>query len=43
MAEKYTVSNILIDTLLRYIKSGVIAIPESQRPFVWKPCQLERR
>ncbi len=30
MAEKYTVSNITIETLLGYIKSGEIAIPEIQ-------------
>ena len=40
MAEKYTVSNIPIETLLGYIKSGEIAIPEIQRPFVWKPRQV---
>ena len=39
MAEKHTVSNIPIKTLLGYIKSGEIAIPEIQRPFVWKPRQ----
>lgn len=40
MAEKYTVSNIPIETLLGYIKSREIAIPEIQRPFVWKPRQV---
>ena len=40
MAEKYTVSNIPIETLFGYIKSGEIAVPEIQRPFVWKPRQV---
>ena len=40
MAEKYTVSDTAIQTLWGYIKSGEIAIPEIQRPFVWKPRQV---
>ena len=40
MAEKYTVSNIPIETLLGYIKSGEIAIPEIRRSFVWQPRQV---
>ncbi|MCR5463183.1 MAG: DUF262 domain-containing protein [Bacteroidales bacterium] len=40
MAEKYTVSTLSVDTVLGYIKSGEIAIPEIQRPFVWKPKQV---
>lgn len=40
MAEKYTVSTLSVETVLGYIKSGEIAIPEIQRPFVWKPKQV---
>lgn len=40
MAEKYTVSTLSVDTVLGYIKSGEIAIPEIQRPFVWKAKQV---
>ncbi|MDR0206844.1 MAG: DUF262 domain-containing protein [Bacteroidales bacterium] len=40
MAEKYNASNIAIDQVLNFIKSGEIAIPEIQRPFVWKPKQV---
>lgn len=40
MAEKYNASNIAIEQILNYIKSGEIAIPEIQRPFVWKPKQV---
>ena len=40
MAEKYNVSNIALEQILNYIKSGEIAIPEIQRPFVWKPRQV---
>lgn len=40
MAEKYNASNIALEQILNYIKSGEIAIPEIQRPFVWKPKQV---
>ena len=40
MAEKYRVSNIALEQVLNSIKSGEIAIPEIQRPFVWKPKQV---
>ncbi len=40
MAEKYNASNISIDQILNFIKSKEIAIPEIQRPFVWKPRQV---
>lgn len=33
---KYSVHQQPVDTLLSWIKSGEIAIPEIQRPFVWK-------
>ena len=32
---KYTIHQQSIDTILAWIKSGEIAIPEMQRPFVW--------
>ena len=32
---RYSVNNYTVDTLLSSIKSGSIAIPEMQRPFVW--------
>ena len=37
MAEKYNVENKPLEQVLGFIKSGEIAIPEIQRPFVWKP------
>ncbi|SEE30323.1 DUF262 domain-containing protein [Prevotella sp. lc2012] len=40
MAEKYTVSTLSVETVLGFIKSGEIAIPEIQRPFVWKAKQV---
>lgn len=40
MAEKYNASNLSIDQILNFIKSGEIAIPDIQQPFVWKPKQV---
>lgn len=40
MAEKYNPSHVELDQILNFIKSGEIAIPEIQRPFVWKPKQV---
>lgn len=40
MAEKYTVSTLSVETILGFIKSDEIAIPEIQRPFVWKAKQV---
>lgn len=40
MAEKYNASNLAIEQILNFIKSEEIAIPEIQRPFVWKPKQV---
>ena len=34
-SQKYSVNQPLIETLLSWVKSGEIAIPEIQRPFVW--------
>jgi hypothetical protein len=33
--QKYSVNQHLIETILSWVKSGEIAIPEIQRPFVW--------
>lgn len=40
MTEKYNASNVSLEQILGFIKSGEIAIPEIQRPFVWKPRQV---
>lgn len=40
MAEKYQSSNYSVEQLLGLIKSNDIAIPEIQRPFMWKPKQV---
>jgi len=37
---RYTVAQYNIYTLLGWVKSGEIAIPEIQRPFVWKPVKV---
>lgn len=38
--QKYSVNQHLIDSLLAWIKSGDIAIPEIQRPFVWDSSKV---
>jgi hypothetical protein len=38
--QKYAVTQHPISTLLAWINSGEIAIPEIQRPFVWNPVQV---
>ena len=38
--QKYSVNQHLIDQLLVWVSSGEIAIPEIQRPFVWKASQV---
>ncbi|NCB97125.1 MAG: DUF262 domain-containing protein [Bacteroidia bacterium] len=40
MAEKYQVSHHPVEYFISLIKSGSIAIPEIQRPFIWKPRQV---
>jgi hypothetical protein len=40
MPEKYNPSDLPIEQILNFIKSEEIAIPEIQRPFVWKPTQV---
>ncbi len=37
---RYSVTNYTIDTILSSIKSGAIAIPEMQRPFVWDSSKV---
>ncbi len=39
-AQKYSVNQHPIQTLLTWVKSGEIAIPEIQRPFVWEPVRV---
>ena len=39
-AQRYTVTPHPIDTLLTWVKSGEIAIPEIQRPFVWDATKV---
>lgn len=37
---KFEVNNVSINTILGYVNDGTIAIPEIQRPFVWKSIQV---
>lgn len=38
--QRYSVTPHSIETLLTWVKSGEIAIPEIQRPFVWEPVKV---
>lgn len=38
--QNYSVNQHLIETLISWIKTGEIAIPEIQRPFVWKASKV---
>src|SRR6478736_867028 len=38
--QRYSVTPHPIDTLLTWVKSGEIAIPEIQRPFVWEAVKV---
>ena len=38
--EKYSVTQYSVNSVLSYIDAGDIAIPEIQRPFVWKGRQV---
>jgi hypothetical protein len=38
--QRYSVTPHSVDTLLSWVKSGDIAIPEIQRPFVWEPVKV---
>jgi hypothetical protein len=39
-SQKYAVNQHLIETMLAWVKSGEIAIPEIQRPFVWDASKV---
>ena len=39
-SQKYSVNQHLIETILTWVKSGEIAIPEIQRPFVWDASKV---
>ena len=38
--QRYSVTPHPIETILTWVKSGEIAIPEIQRPFVWEPTKV---
>jgi hypothetical protein len=38
--DKYSVTQYSVSSILGYIEAGDIAIPEIQRPFVWKASQV---
>ncbi|MCW5771000.1 MAG: DUF262 domain-containing protein [Rhodospirillaceae bacterium] len=38
--QKYSVNQHLVQTLLTWVKTGEIAIPEIQRPFVWESSKI---
>jgi hypothetical protein len=38
--QRYSVTPHPIETLMTWVKSGEIAIPEIQRPFVWEPTKV---
>ena len=40
--QRYAVTQPPIETFFTYIKSGDIAIPEIQRPFVWSAVQVRK-
>ena len=40
MAQRYSVNQYTIQTLLTWIQIGTIAIPEIQRPFVWNAAKV---
>lgn len=39
-SQKYAVNQYLLDTVLTWVRSGEIAIPEIQRPFVWDSSKV---
>ena len=39
-SQKYAVNQHLIETIVSWVKSGEIAIPEIQRPFVWNGAKV---
>ena len=38
--EKYSINNEKVNILLGWVQSGIVAIPEIQRPFAWKKSQV---
>jgi len=38
--QKYSVNQHLLETVLAWVRSGEIAIPEIQRPFVWDKVKV---
>jgi len=38
--QKYTVNQYFVETILSWVQSGEIAIPEIQRPFVWNASKV---
>ena len=38
--QKYSVNQYTVDSIVNWVKSGEIAIPEIQRPFVWKSSKV---
>jgi uncharacterized protein with ParB-like and HNH nuclease domain len=38
--QRYSVTPHTIETILTWVKSGEIAIPEIQRPFVWEATKV---
>lgn len=40
MVDKYSVTQYPVNVILGFIEAGDIAIPEIQRPFVWKASQV---
>ena len=38
--QRYSVTPQPIETVLAWVKSGEIAIPEIQRPVVWEPTKV---
>ena len=38
--QKYSVNQHFVETILSWVKSGEIAIPEIQRPFVWNSTKV---
>lgn len=36
----YQVNNTNVNALISWIEQGIVAIPEIQRPFVWKPSKV---
>lgn len=39
-SQHYSMAPYTVETILSWVKSGDIAIPEIQRPFVWNPVQV---